>query len=84
MYKAYEVFKKTMHYGRISFWRRNKKVKKLHKSYHLVQTQINTYFNGQFTKENKLQSVIADDDLGKTMAHYELVLSYTLRGQVHK
>ena len=56
--------KRTMHHGWISYWKWNQKVDRLHKSYHLVQTPIKTHLNGQFTKENKLQSVIADDNFG--------------------
>jgi hypothetical protein len=36
----------------------------VNKSYHLVQTQVNTHLHGEITKEKCFQTTILDDDFG--------------------
>jgi hypothetical protein len=56
--------KKIIHYGWISSWQWNQQVKKLHKSYHLVQTQVKTHLHGEITKAKGFQTIVPDEYFG--------------------
>jgi hypothetical protein len=53
--------KQTIDYDWISSWKWNKQVNNMHKSYHLVHTQVKTHLHGEMTKEKRFQTTIPDD-----------------------
>jgi hypothetical protein len=53
--------KKTINYGWITSWKWNLQVNKLHKSYHLVKTEVKTQLRGEMTTTKRFQTTIPDD-----------------------
>jgi hypothetical protein len=58
--------KKTVNYGWITSWKWNQQVKKIHKSYSLVKTEVKPPLHGEMTTVKIFQTTIPydfDDDL---------------------
>jgi hypothetical protein len=53
--------KKTSNYVWISSWKWNRQVKKLHRYYHLVNTEVKPQLHGEMTTIKIFQTTILDD-----------------------